>query len=552
MDNNKNINPDIETKAAEQVLEKNSAKKEKKVFKKKTLKPKKLKNQAFLKRGSYSLAITAIVIAGIIVINVLVGALSKRFNLEFDMSSDKVNSISQENIDFIKSVEDEINITMCADAESYANGYMAYYSQQYNVAEDASQYYDQTIKLIGKYDDYNKKINVKYVDTQSVEFADIASKYANITLNYGDILVSGNINGTERYKKISYTDIYQLTEDDSYAAYGYSFSTVTGNNIETALTSAIAYVISNEDKKIAVLTGHSSKDYSSEYITLLEQNNYAVDVISDSIVTSISDEYDAVVIVAPTKDFLSDEIIALTEFLENGENLDKGLLYFADASSPYLPNLSDFLTEWGISIEEGILFETNDSYHIPDENTRLFSLSSEKDDITSGLYTCVSGYNVPITPLFDKKGDITVTSLVETSDSVVAGPVGISDDWKGFDKYTPKTYSTVIQAESFSYNEDNEEIRSYVMVFSSIEFIYSEYMEYADVSNKDITFAATERAARADNTGISFVSKTITDESFKDKVSESSVGVIRLLFIIALPIIIIIAGIYVYIKRRNA
>lgn len=552
MDNNKNINPDIETKADEQVSEKNSAKKEKKFFKKKTLKPKKMKNQAFLKRGSYSLAITAIVIAGIIVINVLVGALSKRFNLEFDMSSDKVNSISQENIDFIKSVEDEINITMCADAESYVNGYMAYYSQQYNVAEDASQYYDQTIKLISKYDDYNKKINVEYVDTQSVEFADIASKYANITLNYGDILVSGNINGTERYKKISYTDIYQLTEDDTYAAYGYSFSTVTGNNIETALTSAISYVISNEDKKIAVLTGHSSEDYSSEYISLLKQNNYSVDVISDSIITSISDEYDAVVIVAPTKDFLSDEIIALTEFLSNGEKLDKGLLYFADASFPYLPNLSDFLTEWGISIEEGILFETNDNYHIPDENTKLFSLSSEKDDITSGLYTCVSGYNVPITPLFDQKGDITVTSLVETSDSVVAGPVGISDDWKGFDKYTPKTYSTVIQSESFSYNEDNEEIRSYVMVFSSIEFIHSEYMEYSDVSNKDITFAATERAARADNTGISFVSKTITDESFKDKVSESSVRIIRLLFIIALPIIIIVVGIYVYIKRRNA
>lgn len=558
--NNKNLENELqntETQTENEIVaaedqsdESKKAKKQKKVKKQK--KQKLMRNQALFKRGGLSLAITALVIAGVIVLNILVSALANRFNLEFDMSTDKINSISQENIDFIKSVDQDIEVIMCADAESYVGGYMSYYAQQYNIATDASQYYDQTVKLMNRYHDYNNKIDVKFMDTQSTEFAEIASKYSNTTLNYGDILVSATVNGTERFKKVGFTDIYQITQDDTYAAYGYTVSNVTGNNIETALTSAIAYVISSEEKNIAVLTGHSSKDYTADYIELMEQNNYVVDVISDSMITSIPNKYDAVVIAAPTRDFTGEEIIALEKFLENGEQLDKGLIYFADAASPYLPNFSDFLSEWGITVEEGIIFETNENYHMPDEKTTIGSYPAGNDDITSDLSVCITGYNVPLSPAFDERHDVTVTTLIQTSENAVAAPIGVTSDWTGFDQYTPKSYATVIQSESFSYNEDNEEIRSYVMAFSSVEFIYSQYSDYYNVSNKDIAFAASERAANAENIGISFISKTITNESFADKVTESSVAVIRVIFVIIIPIVIIATGIYVYIKRRNA
>ncbi len=558
MENNNNINLENELENEQVVVSEEATQdaESKKVEKpKKEKKPKKqklLRNQAFLKRGSYSLGITAVVIVGVIIFNVLFSALAKRINLEFDMSSEKVNSISSENIDFIKNIDNKIDIIVCADAESYVGGYMDYYAQQYNVTGQATDYYKQTVKLINKYDDYNSKINVQYFDTQSTKFAEVAKKYSTTTLNYGDILVSCTINGSERFKKIGFTDIYQITEDDTYAAYGYTTSVVSGNNIETALTSAIAYVTSTEDKQIAILTGHSTNNYTEDYINLLKQNNYTVDVISDSMITSIPDKYDAIVIAAPTKDFLSEEIIALSEFLDNDKQLDKGLIYFADAASPHLPNFTDFLTEWGIAVEEGVLFETDENHHIPDEKTTIGSYPTNKDSITSDINYCITGYNAPLSVVFDQKHDITVTTLMSTSAGAIAAPLGVTSDWKDFDKYTPKSYPTVIQSESFSYNEDNEEIRSYVMTFSSIEFIYSQYAEYANVSNKDITFTVSERAANAHNTGISFVTKTITTESFADKVTESNVKVLRTIFIIVLPLIIIVAGIYIYIRRRNA
>ena len=167
---------------------------------KKSFKVKKIKNQALLKRGGYSLAITAVVIVGVIIFNILVSTLSTKLGLEFDMSSDKVNSMSQENIDYIKDIDTDVSVIFCADKESYIGGYMTYYAQQYNVVYDAAEYYNQTVSLVEKYADYNSKIDVEFIDTQSAEFTDIAALYANETINYGDIIVSAENNGNKRHK----------------------------------------------------------------------------------------------------------------------------------------------------------------------------------------------------------------------------------------------------------------------------------------------------------------------------------------------------------------
>ena len=557
MEENKNLTPEteenvdaVENKAADATPE--TDKKGKKVKKEK--KPKKLKNQALLRKGSFSVAITAAVLAGIILLNVLVGALSKRFVLEFDMSAEKENSMSEENIDYLKNLDTEVEIIVCATPEDYEGGYMSYYAQNlYSVTSDATDYYKQTIKLLDKYSAYNDKISLRYVDTQGSEFTEISSKYSNEKLYYGDIIVSCTKNGTERYKVVGFKDIYELSEDSTYAAYGYTTSTVGSNNVETAVTSAIAYVTSNKTKKAALITGHSKNDYTSDYQTLLKENNYEITVISDSMIGSISDEYDAVIIAAPTADFLGAELDALSEFLENDGKLGKGLIFFADASAPYLTNLYDFLEQWGIAVGEGILFETNSQNYMPDDPMTMGTYPTSSDnDITKGMNLCITGYNVPITAAFESEGNITVTSLMSTPESVVAAPVGTAASWTGADDYTKQSYSSVIQAEMSDYDDDNNEISSYVLAFSSIEFIQSEYNEQPSVANKNITLAAAERAVGAENTGISFISKTITNESYSDSVTDSSAGIIRILFMFILPIACIALGIYIFIRRKNA
>lgn len=554
MEENKNFTPEtnenvdaVKNKTADTTPEKDKKSKKKN-------KAKKLKNQALLRKGSFSIAITAAVLAGIILLNVLVGALSKRFVLEFDMSAEKENSMSEENIDYIKGLETEVNITVCATPDDYVGGYMGYYAQKlYGVSDDATDYYKQTVTLLEKYSAYSDKINLRYVDTQDSEFTEISSKYPNESLTYGDIIVSAEKNESEHYKIVGFEDIYALNEDTTYAAYGYTTNTVAGNNVETAVTSAIAYVTSDKIKKAALITGHSKNDYTSNYQSLLKNNNYEITVISDSMIGSISNEYDAVIIAAPTTDFLGSELAALSEFLDNDGKLGKGLIFFADASAPYLTNFYDFLGEWGIYVGEGIMFETNSQNYMPDDPMTLGTYpTSSENDITKGMNLCITGYNVPITPAFEAEGRITVTSLMSTPESVVAAPVGTAADWTGADEYTKQSYSSVIQSETLSYDSDNNEIKSYVFAFSSVEFIDSSYNEQSSVSNKNITLAAAERAVGAEDTGISFISKTITNESYADSVTAASLNVIRAIFMIIFPIVCVVIGVYIFIRRKNA
>ena len=553
MEENKNLNPEVEVEEATENQVTEAPKKEKKAKTKKApKKPKLIKNQALLKRGGYAMGITAAVLAGLIVFNVLIAVLAERVNLEFDMSLTAQNSMSEENIDFVKNLDKEVNVTVCAKAEDYVGEYMNYYAQQYGVTETYTDYYKQTITLLDKYRDYNKKIKIDYVDTQSTEFTQITTKYSNQTINYGDIIVTCNDGGNERYKIIGYKDIYVLSEDDTYAAYGVTTSTVSANNIETALTSAISYVTSSKTKKVAFITGHSKTDYSESYRNLLKTNNYEIELISDTLITNISDEFDALFIVAPTTDFIDTELDAIAKFLDNDGKYEKGLVFFADAGAPYLPNLYEYLEEWGIGVGEGILFETNANNHMPNEPTTLGSYPVSEDKINNGISACITGYNVPIKALFEEEGTYKVTSLIETPESVVAAPVGTANNWNGADNYTKAAYSTVMQSERMTYDKDNVEINNYVFAFSSTEFIYSDYAEMAQISNKNIALAAAERAVGAEDTGVSFVSKTIENESFSDSVTQSSANLINIIFMIVLPLGLVATSIYVYIRRKNS
>ncbi|MBQ2266543.1 MAG: GldG family protein [Clostridia bacterium] len=519
---------------------------------KKVKKAKKIKNQALLKRGGYAMAITAAVLAGIVVLNVLLGVLAKRVPLEFDMTLDKQNSIAAENIEYIKGIDKEVKITVCANENDYLM-YMSNYAPQiYGVLDGDTAYYDQTLKLINKYDNYNSKIKIEFIDTQDTKFTEISTKYPQEQIGYGDIIVTCNDGTAERYKVVNFQDIYVLEEDQTYAAYGMSGYILKGNNIETALTSAIAYVTDSVDKKVAFITGHSKTDYSESYRALLKNNNYEIDLISETLITKISDDYNAIFIVAPTTDFLDSELDIISKFLDNGGKYGKGLVFFADAAAPYLPNLSAFLAEWGIEVREGIMFETNAQNHIADAPTSLGSYPNGDDEILNGIAGCITGYNVPIKPVFETKGVISTSQLIVTPDTVVNAPIGTSNSWTGADKYKKEAFATVLQSKRFNYDEDNNPIQNHVFALSSIEFIHGEWSETAAISNKNIAFKVAERAVGAEDTGISFIAKTIENQSFAAEVTELSRNIMFIVFVILLPLAMIAAGIYVYIRRKNS
>lgn len=549
MDENKNLTPETEevdtAKAVKPVKET-----------KKAVAPKsgkKIKNQSLLRRGGYSIAITAIVIAAVIVVNILVSALSDRFVLEFDMTAEKKNSISADNIEYIKKIDKDINIIVCAGEEIYTQYVASYTAPKYGVSDTSSstiEYYQQTVKLINKYATYNDKISVQFIDPQTTEFNSVASTYSTENINFGDIIVERKkANGDTRYKIIGFDDIYALNENEEYAYYG---TVVAGNNIETALTGAIAYAMSDKVKQAIVLTGHSSSDPSTSFCDLLTNSNFEVTVNNNSVIEKIDNKYDLIIIPGPTKDFIEKEIKVISDFLDNDGNLGKGMMVFADASAPYLANFYEFLEEWGVEIKDGIVFETYEELHADNDRSTYRTFNTGAIENISDMQMCYTGYNVPMQLAFEKQDYMQVASVMESYGASVIAPKGTKGDWTGGKEDDYDSYSSVIESVKSNYDAKDNEIETYVTVFSSVHFLESEYNEAADVSNKNICLALAERSVGIDEFGISFVPKQITNETFAENVNQGTADWMRIIFMFILPAVVMATGIYIYIRRRNA
>ncbi len=519
----------------------------------------KIKNEALLRRGGYSVVITALVLAGLIIVNVLTASLADRFNLTLDMTTDKKNSINEENIEYIKNLDAEVSVTVVGTEEDYSS-YMAYYAQKlYGVtisSQTETEYFQQTVNLIAKYNDYNDKISVKYVDPQSTEFTAISTTYASYGPGYGDLIVTSNAGGKERIKVLRFNDIYVLSGDNSNPYY--SSYTLAANKLETALTSAIAYVTSSDSKKVAVLSGHSQNNYTDAYKELLTTNNYDITDISDKLITNISSEYDAIIISAPSIDFIGSELDVISNFLENGGKKGKGLIFFADATCPALPNFYAFLKQWGIEVGEGILFETDGNNSMPDAPTTMgvypveIKEEDENKDILEKLNLAIANYIVPMKVCEDSSLQITATPFMQTTNSVVVAPIGSSNTWADYTDEDKQQFDCVIQSVNSDFDSDNNKITSYIMAFSSVEFVQSEWASYADLSNQDIVMSCTDRAAHVGDTSMTFTSKVITNESFASEVNQGNTRLVLIIFVFVIPIIVIAAGIVVFVRRRNA
>lgn len=520
----------------------------------------KIRNQALLKRGGYSLIITAVVLAALIAFNWLIGLLSTRFHLEIDMTENAQYSMTAENIDFIEKVDNEVSVTVVGSPDEatftdwlyyYATNFFSVTVNSQSEYDDLLGYFKQTMNLLDKYGEYNDKITVKYLDPQENEFSKLTSEFTDYTFIYGDLIVESTIDGNERVKILTFNDIYAISEGSS-SYYGTSY-TVAGNKLESALTSAIAYVTSTESKKVALLSGHSTNPYSSAYTDILTSNNYEISEITSTTIAELSSDFDAIIISAPNVDFLPEELTLISEFLDNGGKLGKGLIFFADAASPYLPNLYGFLEQWGVSIEEGIIFETDKTNAYASIKTTIgtFPVALEDDKITENIgQGAITDYNVPMKVCTPTTTARKATALMKTSDTTVIAPIGINAEWTPTDSDVKQQFDTVIQSVETGRDADGNNVTSYVMALSSVEYIQSTWASYDELCNQNIVMAVSDRAAHVTDTSITFTSKFIKSESFI--VDEGTATTLNWIFVIIIPILVIALGIVIFVRRRNA
>ena len=70
----------------------------------------KIKNVYAFKKGALATAFTAIFIVVVIAVNVLLSVLASKVPLTLDLNADLRNTLTEENIEYIKSIDKEINV----------------------------------------------------------------------------------------------------------------------------------------------------------------------------------------------------------------------------------------------------------------------------------------------------------------------------------------------------------------------------------------------------------------------------------------------------------
>lgn len=333
---------DKETKIEKEKIDK----KEKASKKNKTEKPEKTNKcieiikKKWLIDSSKTILLVAIILAFFIGVTVLMQKLELT---PIDLTEEKLYTLTDESKEQVKNIDKDINI--------YFVGY----------SEDES-----VLDLAKEYTKVNEKIEVEAVT--ATDRPDLVEKYGIETSSEGIIVESG-----EQYKVLTSSDLYT-----------YDYTTYIA---EEKLTAAIKSVAVEELPKVYFLNGYSSFSLSSgmQYLNMYLENEVnevaTLDILSEG---KVPDDCNTLVIASPEKDFDDIATNAIIEYINNGGNVL--WLNAAVVQEKDFTNVNKILAVYGVNpFEVGIIRETDSSKMVSD-SPDLIMPEIQYADVTNKLY----------------------------------------------------------------------------------------------------------------------------------------------------------------------
>lgn len=319
----------------------------KKVKKEKTEKTNKF-IQTIKKKWLIDSSKTILLVVIILAFFVGITVLMQKLNLTpIDLTEDKLFTLTEESKEQVKNINKDINI--------YFVGY----------SDDNS-----TLDLAKQYTKANDKIKVEAVTSENRP--DLVQKYGIETDSEGIIIESGS-----QYKVLSSSDLYT-----------YDSTTYESINVaEEKLTAAIKSVSVEELPKVYFLSGYSSFSLTSgmQYFNMYLENEVnevkTLDILSEG---KVPDDCNTLVIATPEKDFDDVATNAIIDYINKGGNVL--WLNAAMAQSKELTNVNKILALYGVKpFEVGIIRETDSSKMVSD-SPDLIMPEIQYSDVTNKLH----------------------------------------------------------------------------------------------------------------------------------------------------------------------
>lgn len=507
-----------DTKAKKAKNKKSKPQKEKGKFKK-FMKSRKAK------QGTVAMAITALVIVMVIVLNIIIGLLVNRFpDLELDLTSNNSFALQDDTIDYVSHLNNDVTVYILMEKDKF---------------ESQGTYFVQAQKMLNKMASKSDgKMKIKYVDlTSNPSFT---SNYPNVDWQSSSANNIVLVESGKQYKVLTLTDCFEYDEQ-TYNYYGtYSF---TGTKIEQAVVTAILNVTTDDKVVVDMIKGNNEQDYSS-LKSLLENNAYQVNDVS--LATGDFDKDAKVAIMyAPSVDLDEKIVEKLSTWLSNDGKYGRSLIYVPTADMGEMPNLDDFLKEWGMSIDRGYVFETDETALVNASSPYAFTVSYGdyyKDNLKNSKIPVVvsESHAVNITD------ENTAHALLKTTNKAGVLPIDADKSWDYKDAITGNGEN--VAAEGVMTNEDKKSSR--VVVFGSYIMFSDTIMKYNSFNNSAYFMNVINTIADKEDVGITIESKSIdnTELGITDVATQNTMLVV---FVIVIPIAILVAGFVFWLRRRN-
>ena len=286
-----------------------------------------------------------------------------------------------------------------------------------------------------------------------------------------------------------------------------------------------------------------------------------------------TDECAALLILGPEKDYTEDEAKIVINYLNNG---GKAIIGLENLTSQGVdkPNFNSILKEFGINVQSGVVAENNTSYY----STQYGPWFAFADGITgyaSGLSSYVfAPYASGLKQVKDSDDSITYTALASTSsDSVLKTNASKATTYKKESGDVDGPFDIVVSVEktvtttksnddsnkssdTSNSSEENSDSTdetttntASLLVFGSVYSLSDTMDNSVSQSNTQIVNNALKDYIDTEVETVSVPAKSLSSEQLT--VTESGSRLFGILISVVVPVIILLAGIVVWVRRRK-
>lgn len=461
------------------------------------------RNRTAFRGGTYALSITAVVLAILVVLNVLVSALPSSLT-KLDISATKLYSITSNTKVVVNALEEDVTI---------------YWIVQSGEEDDVIE------NLLSKYESLSD--HIKVVKKNPDVYPTFAEQYTNETVQNNSLVVECG----DRSRFIGYDDIY-IQEADIYS---YTYSTSFDG--EGAITSAIDYVVTDELPQLYVLEGHGEQELPQNFKEQIEKENIETNTLSLLTVDEVPEDADAILIYEPSSDLSEEEVDMLYEYAEDGGKL---MVIAGPTEDGILENLYGLLENYDVETCEGIVVEGNRDSYTMQPYVLLPEMSSH--EITDSLIEENYYPNMPISQgmiINDESGS--VTPLLTTSSESFSKATGY--DLTTYEKEEGDVDGPFAVALSIDCSNEGQ-----IVWFSSAAFLDDMYNALSSGSNSDLAMNALSSLI-GESEAMAIRSKSLNYNYLS--ITDSTASLLKTLMIGVFPLTYLGVGVFVILKRRR-